>query len=133
MKDTIRDSFFGQCCRLVTNGRIFNYQEEIDSSVWQRYIHNEKSAGQVQTPETSLETGAERDNGNASSSSCSTTSSLTAAELGQQRDHAIHDGDKGHSVDQEKGKDPNIVDWYGPDDPEASRHWLQPMPRVRVS
>lgn len=108
--------------RLVTNGRVFKYREETDSSVWKRYSNTEKLAGRRRNPENRLEKDIERDNGNDSSSSSSTRSSSTAAEAGQQVERAIHDDGKSHGVDHEKGKDPNIVDWYGPDDPEASRH-----------
>lgn len=133
MKDIIRDSFFGQCCRLATNGRVFKYREETDPSVWHRYVKNEKKAtawrdGQSQTSETSLEKTSRRDSGNHSGSGSATRSSSTAGDADEQTKHALHnDGDR-RSNDPEKGKDSNIVDWYGPDDPEASNP-VRPCPR----
>lgn len=39
----VRDSFFGQLVRLVTNDRLFKYPEEIDPSIWHQFINPEKS------------------------------------------------------------------------------------------
>lgn len=134
MKDIIRDSFFGQCCRLATNGRVFKYWEETDPSVWHRYVKNEKTTaawrdGQSQTSETSLEKTSRRDSGNHSGSGSATRSSSTAGDADEQTKHALHnDGDR-RGNDPEKGKDSNIVDWYGPDDPEAS-NTVRPCPRL---
>ncbi|KAI3397187.1 hypothetical protein diail_11161 [Diaporthe ilicicola] len=115
MKDIIRDSFFGQCCRIATNGRVFKYPEEIDPSVWHRYINDEKSAnmgrhGQSQTPEHSLEKGSEQDSANDRDSRSPARSSSTAFEADEQTQRALRNDRSGRAIDPEKGKDLYIVD-----------------------
>lgn len=102
MSDLIRDSFFGHLLRLVSNGRFLHYPEELDPSIWQRYINEKKSAnmamyGQTESPES--------DSKDPPRGSDSPTPSNG-------------NGDK-RLVDAEKGRDVYLVDWYGPDDPEV--------------
>ncbi|KAG8164622.1 hypothetical protein KVR01_004897 [Diaporthe batatas] len=70
-----------------------------------------------------LEKNLEQANGNHSASSSSTRSSSTATEADQQNGHTTRDDNGACGADQEKGRDPNIVDWYGPDDPENPQNW----------
>ena len=44
MSDLIRDSVFGQLVRLATGGKVFQYPDETDPSIRERYINKEKSA-----------------------------------------------------------------------------------------
>src|ERR1700734_4161999 len=43
MIDTIRDTSFGHILRLLFGPKILLYPEELDSSLWQKYVHVEKS------------------------------------------------------------------------------------------
>lgn len=123
--DLIRDSTFGQIVRLVTRGKVFQYEEERNPEIWQKFVSKEKSAnmakyGQIETPEEEMEKQGEvgdrpddnRLNQNRHDSDSSTSTAVGADELR-----------KGNKVDQEKGKDALVVDWYGPDDPENPRNW----------
>ncbi|KAF3764107.1 benomyl/methotrexate resistance protein [Cryphonectria parasitica EP155] len=112
MIDTIRESFFGQCCRLVTGGRVFQYPEEVDSSLCHRYVNEEKSTnmglhGKTGSPETN---------------SSSSTDNIDARSNSQD---ALREKGRRY-VDPEKGKDVHIVDWYGPDDPANPQNWSRP-------
>ena len=44
MSDLVRDSVFGQLVRLATGGRVFQYPDEHDESLREKYINKEKSA-----------------------------------------------------------------------------------------
>lgn len=112
MSELVRDTVFGHFLRLVTRNRVLQYEEEKNPELWQQYIHKEKSAnmavhGQVQAPEGDDEKKQERQ------PSDSASSSSTAVGEGQQ------DLRQGKKVDQEKGSDALVVDWWGPTDPEV--------------
>lgn len=121
MYDTIRDSVLGQLIRLVTKNKVLLYEEERNPEIWQKYVHREKSAnmaqyGQTELPEEDSEkqedgpdTPARRDSSPNSAGSISTSTAVGNDDL-----------HKGKPVDQEKGKDVYVVDWYGPDDPDVS-------------
>lgn len=42
--DILRDSFFGWCCRFITGGRIFKYDDEAHPAIWQRYLPDDYDA-----------------------------------------------------------------------------------------
>ncbi|KAI9782163.1 MAG: hypothetical protein M1835_004083 [Candelina submexicana] len=44
MTDLLRDTIFGHLVRLVSRGRRLRYLEEIDPSLWHKYVNAEKSA-----------------------------------------------------------------------------------------
>lgn len=44
MSDLVRDSVFGQLVRLATGGKVFQYPDEYDESLREKYINKEKSA-----------------------------------------------------------------------------------------
>ncbi|KAI0482647.1 MFS transporter [Xylariaceae sp. FL0804] len=108
--ELLRDTVAGHALRLLTGGRVLKYPEEVDPSVWERYVHAEKSANMARFGETAAPTppGGES----------STTSSATHVDP-----QAVVHGQPVRSIDSEKGKDYFIVDWYGPHDPENPRNW----------
>lgn len=126
--DIIRDSTFGQIVRLATGGKVFQYEEERNPEVWKKYVDKDKSAnmaqhGQVELPQEEMEKEGEvgdrpeedrpdqlRHDSGSSASTAVGTEGLR----------------KGAKVDQEKGRDVLIVDWYGPEDPENPRNWSRP-------
>lgn len=103
MSDLIRDSFFGHFLRLVSNGRVLHYPEELDPSIWQRYINEKKSANMAMYGQTEVPDDDSKDTPRDSNSPSPYN------EKGDNR-----------RVDAEKGRDVYLVDWYGPDDPEVS-------------
>jgi MFS transporter, DHA1 family, multidrug resistance protein len=122
MFDLVRDTFFSRCVRLATGGRLFKYPEEVDSSIWKRYIDVEKSThmarhGQPSPPDN---TQKEEEQATPPRPEDSRTSSATEVNPDHNETHdALFNGHSRH-VDPEKGKDSYIVSWYGDDDPEVS-------------
>ncbi|OSS45888.1 hypothetical protein B5807_09639 [Epicoccum nigrum] len=116
--DLIRDSPFGHIVRLVTRNRCFQYPEEKDPELWKKYVNQEKSGyvahhGNTSPPEEESEElrrarGMREREGSESSQT----------EVGDEYNYA-----SGVRVDQEKGKDHHVVDWFGPDDPQNPRNW----------
>ena len=110
MSELLRDTAFSHCLRLVTRGKGFRYPEEVDPSLWKKYVHAEKSASTA-------------DRGQPASPSA--RSSATEVEP----DARLANDEPNRPVDPEKGGDPYIVDWYGPSDPEVSnRVYTPPWP-----
>ncbi|KAJ4380443.1 GTPase-activating protein [Didymella sp. IMI 355093] len=116
--DLIRDSPFGHIVRLVTRNKVFQYPEEKDPNLWKKYVNQEKSGyvahhGDTSPPEEDVEElrqarGVRDREGSESSQT----------EVGDEYNHA-----SGVRIDQEKGKDQHVIDWYGPDDPQNPRNW----------
>lgn len=119
MKELIRDTIFSHCLRLLTRGKVFQYPEEVDPSVWRKYVHAEKSANMANHGQTTAPVPSpppeNPDQNRRQSASQSKHSSATEV------DHAaLVNGEPNRHVDPEKGRDEYIVDWYGPSDPEVS-------------
>lgn len=116
--DLIRDSPFGHIVRLVTRNKWFQYPEEKDPELWKKYVNQEKSGyvahhGNTSPPEEESEElrqarGMREREGSESSQT----------EIGEDFNHA-----SGVRIDQEKGKDLHVIDWFGPDDPQV---WILP-------
>ena len=114
--DIIRDSPFGHIVRLVTRNKCFQYPEEKDPGLWKKYVNQEKSGyvahhGNTSPPEEEVEElrqarGVREREGSDSS----------RTEVGENYNYA-----SGVRIDQEKGKDQYVIDWYGPDDPQVWR------------
>lgn len=126
MTELIRDTVFGHFLRLVTGGKVLPYEEDRDSSVWQRYVDKEKSARMADhghTGEEEKEEGQERNNGQLrvdrepERDPTSENSSNTRAGSGDVQRNDV----SGVIVDPEKGKDVNVVTWFGDNDPEVSQ------------
>ncbi|KAI0156551.1 MFS transporter [Xylariaceae sp. FL1272] len=127
--ELIRDSFFGQC----SGGKLFKYPEEVDSSIWKKYVHTEKSANiahhghtRAPSPTASEKRVLDEDSKNSSRSGSNRNSELEPPLATRLDTHAIVHGQPDRKVDPEKGRDYYIVDWYGPNDPENPRNWSKP-------
>ncbi|KAF2622136.1 multidrug resistance protein-like protein [Macroventuria anomochaeta] len=116
--DLIRDSPFGHIVRLVTRNKYFQYPEEKDPNLWKKYVNQEKSGyvahhGNTSPPEEEVEELRQargvRDREGSESS---------RTEIGEEYNYA-----SGVKIDQEKGKDQHVIDWFGPDDPQNPRNW----------
>jgi hypothetical protein len=179
MSDLVRDSVFGQLVRLTTGGRVFQYPDEYDESIREKYINKEKSGNLALYGSTSVPQEAQKENdldssisegeedsekdlekhGNLAEPERGATPTSPAATRVTSRGSNIarmHSSDarpsamhrinsrsssfmnelretrsrqsvnmgrvntaSGRSVDPEKGRDIDLVDWYGPDDPEV--------------
>lgn len=140
MIDLIRDSFFGNCLRLVTGGKVLSYPEELDPSTWQRYINEDKSANmadhcKTEVPESEL---SGQHQGGTSRTRPSfpgrSSSAANGVESGQYTRHALRNkSESPRRVDPEKGRDVYLVDWYGPDDPEVCLRCVFSHPQPLVA
>jgi DHA1 family multidrug resistance protein-like MFS transporter len=118
----IRDTAFGQILRLITKNRILQYPEEQDPEHWKKYLNEEKSGyiahhGTAEPPEDD-ELRQELQNArgvrNRDAEGDSPADSRDSMATGTTINEA-----SGVAVDQEKGRDKNLIDWYGSDDPEV--------------
>ncbi|KAL8681112.1 MAG: hypothetical protein Q9186_002764 [Xanthomendoza sp. 1 TL-2023] len=110
MAELIRDTAFGHLVRLVTRGKYLQYAEDKDPSMWQTYISGEKTKrmahhGQLRQPSLDPLSSSE-------------ASSRTL--IGDER--RVNEF-TGHPIDREKGRDMNVVAWFGEHDAENPMNW----------
>ena len=114
MSELIRDTVFGHLLRYLSGGKLLPYAEERDPSLWKRYIHDDKTLRMAHHGHTGKEeVAADRPDGSQIPQATSRDSSTTRHESNVQT-NAL-----GHPIDPEKGRDTNVVDWYGEDDSEV--------------
>lgn len=127
MKELFRDTVAGQLLRLVTGNRILQYPEEIDPSIWQRYINTEKSENMARVGSSNLppplskeeeEKNDDHQQQSASTESRHTSASSSSTNIADANNHPTKT-----KIDPEEGRDLDIVDWYGPTDPENPQNW----------
>lgn len=117
--DLIRDSPFGHIVRLVTKRKVFQYPEEKDPSLWQKYVHEEKTAhvayhGRTESPEDHENTDEPNNAGGMSQRDQGSRSS-SQTQVAEGYNETV-----GVKVDPEKGKDLTVIHWYGDNDPQVS-------------
>lgn len=117
MSDLFRDAAVGQMIRWVSGNKWLQYPEEKDPSIWQKFIDKEKSGnmamyGQAAPPEDE-EKNDDR-NQNESQSPQRSGSGSSGTLRGDDREYNEMSG---KPIDPEKGKNIDMVSWYGPDDP----------------
>ncbi|EXJ94135.1 hypothetical protein A1O1_02528 [Capronia coronata CBS 617.96] len=132
MAELFRDTVVGQMLRLITGRRILQYPEERDASIVQKYLNSDNSAntaihGTTNPPPTEeKEESAARPQTDGAEQTPSgrppSRSSSTTLEDGSHPVNIVG----GQKTDPEKGRDADMVDWYGPDDPENPRNWSTP-------
>lgn len=136
MSELIRDTVFGHLLRFVTNGRVLQYAEEKDSSLWKQYLDRDKTKNMAlhghlgdETPEEKQEresvpvSESESNanvNANANGENLSDESSRTRIGNGEQQLSSTITGQK---IDPEKGRDVTLVTWFGDNDPEVRTIW----------
>lgn len=140
--DIVRDSFFGHAIRLASRNKLFQYPEERDHSIAERYYHNEKTRyltrfGQTSVPDDSSshdsdrqDEKSEKDIENDKSQSptphrVDSDTTLTGGDGKSAADSKDHNAKNifKHPVDSEKGRDQTVVDWDGEQDPENPQNW----------
>lgn len=121
MSATIRDTAFGQLVRLVSGKRLFKYPEEVDPSIWTKYLDAKKSAnladhGSTEKPEQGEEprlgANVEKEEAQRALPGANSSRSSSRTQVGDDVNAA-----SGVKVDGEKGKDVHLVTWYGDNDP----------------
>lgn len=130
MKDLMRDTAFGQIVRLASGKRFFKYSEEENPEIWKHFIDEKKSGnlahhGSILPPEEGEEIhglGGMRTREDAP------TNNPAPEREDSEASSRTHIGDdynqaSGVKIDSEKGRDINLVSWYGPNDPENPQNW----------
>ncbi|KAF2173280.1 hypothetical protein M409DRAFT_49746 [Zasmidium cellare ATCC 36951] len=135
MSELFRDTAFGHLVRFVSRGKFFKYQEEIDPSLYTRFIDEKKSGymahhGDTNPPADGTEpqtlggvrTREERYTTESPPRlSTNRRSSSEQTRVGQENANVNYVS--GVQIDQEKGKDVHIVSWWGDNDAENPRNW----------
>jgi DHA1 family multidrug resistance protein-like MFS transporter len=125
MTELIRDTAFGHFLRLLTKGKVLPYEENRDPLVWKRYVHKEKSGNVARHGHT----GGEETNGDLDDSSGLQDRDTSPANSSNTR---VGSGTHGHNeisgvrIDPEKGRDVNVVHWFGDEDPEVISPFTEP-------
>lgn len=152
MADLIRDTAFGHLVRILSKNKYLQYQEEKDPELWKKYVDEEKSGrmahhgtveahgddsdteerpvygiGGVRTredgttepinPQTSKPEDSDLEKESPEDSEHSSPTRVDESEP------ATYNEASGVKIDPEKGRDLNIVDWWGPKDPENPLNW----------
>ena len=112
MSELIRDTVVGHFLRLISRGKLLQYAENRDPSLWKQYVNVEKSNRMADHGHTGRETPEDRQERSKRLSS----SSSSRTQLGGETEPT---GLGGAKIDQEKGRDVHVVDWYGDKDPEV--------------
>lgn len=112
--DLIRDSPFGHTVRLLTRNKYFRYPEEEDPNLWKKYVNQEKSGYVAHHGNTSPPEEESEELRQARGVREREDSESSQTEVGDDYNYA-----SGVRVDQEKGKDHHVIDWYGPEDPQV--------------
>ena len=117
MSELMRDTIFGHFLRIVSHDKLFPYAEDKDPQLWKRYVNHAKTDRMADHGNTGENVADEKiDSERPPSSSQETSRTRTGS------DQYPTNGVTGHRIDQEKGRDVSIVDWYGDDDPEVGSH-----------
>ncbi|KAL8950689.1 MAG: hypothetical protein Q9222_003275 [Ikaeria aurantiellina] len=108
MAEFIRDTAFGHIVRIITRGKSLQYAEDKDPSLWRKYMSDEKTMRMAHHGNPEKETA-----GDAPLPSSEESSRTRAGD-----EQPINEP-TGQPIDQEKGRDTNVVDWFDEHDPEV--------------
>lgn len=124
MSDLIRDAPFGQIVRWATKNKYFQYPEEKDPSLWQKYVDTEKSKNMAQFGQPNPPEESEQDD---DKSSQADSQSRDRSQSNSSRTLADNDraDQQANNTDPEKGKDLTVVSWFSDDDPMNPQNWSQ--------
>ncbi|KAI9839881.1 MAG: hypothetical protein M1819_000073 [Sarea resinae] len=127
MTELIRDTVFGHLLRLLSGGRLLPYAEDRDPALWKKYVNEEASGrlahhGHLERHGTESDTEDRPIEGIGIAKREENGLPLADSSPSDSSDLAFNEA-SGVKVDPEKGKDYNVVDWFGPDDPENPLNW----------
>ena len=121
MSELIRDTAFGHFVRLITKGRMLQYAEERDPTLWKQYLDREQTKNMAlhgNTEGPPPEEKLERNDTRVSSEESSQTR-VGNGDQQEQQEHQLSSTITGQRIDTEKGRDITMVTWYGDNDPEV--------------
>ena len=116
MTELIRDTVFGHLLRWVTKGKVLPHPEDLDISLWKKYVHEEKTLNMAGHGHTGAQDPVQHTPQERSGSNISDDTSQTRYEAEHPR-NAL-----GMKVDPEKGKDVNVIH-FEHNDPENPMNW----------
>lgn len=132
MSELIRDTVFGHALRFITKGKVLQYAEEKDPSLWKQYLDRNQTKNMALYGHPDDETPEEKQqresapvsetqsnvngNGNLGEATASETSSPSRSEDGG---HQLSSTITGQKIDPEKGRDATMVSWWGDNDQEV--------------
>ena len=113
MATLMHDSIAGFALRFLSGGRIFQYAEEKDPSLWKRFTNIEKSGRMARLGRMDSVEVPEDDSVGTNESFTQTPSAAWS-----------HEGDRfqgltGVRIDPEKGKDVYLIGWWDDNDQEV--------------
>lgn len=112
MAELIRDTAFGHLLRVILRGRVLQYAEDKDPSLWRQYMSEEKTRRMAHHGNTDRLSNKDRP------AHSSEESSRTRAGSEQDVNEPT-----GQPIDPEKGRNLNVVDWFDENDPENPMNW----------
>lgn len=129
--DLVRDSFLGRTIYLLSGRRLLQYPEERRDFVLPKSF---ETPSHLRTrPTTSSEVRPASSSGSSSSSVTANPrqSEATAVadqprpqDIEKQQKHFVDGAPSSQTAEHDADdQDPNVVDWYGPDDPECPSNW----------
>jgi len=133
MKELVRDTVVGHLLRLATRGKVLQFEEERDPSLWKRYVDKEKSGRMAHHGTVEEEKKNEQEGNDTSDDSAqeqqragvaggdTTANTRNSSDTRVGSAEARRNDVSGVPVDAEKGRDVSIVTWFGDNDPEVCR------------
>ncbi|PWY84823.1 MFS general substrate transporter [Aspergillus heteromorphus CBS 117.55] len=127
MSTLIQDSIAGHALRLLSRGRLFRYAEEKDPSLWRRFVNLDKSGRMAETGHPGPEPEPDADSG--SMTQVPSSRSQRRPPITQYPSQAWssngqrYQGMTGATINPEKGRDVNVVDWWDENDRENPQNW----------
>ena len=123
MAELIRDTVFGHCVRFITKGRVLQYAEEKDPSLWKQYIDRDQTINMALYGNPQGTEPEEKKHEGDTSPSSEDSSQTRAGDVNQREHNQLHSTITAQRVDTEKGRDTTMVTWFGDDDPEVSIYY----------
>ncbi len=115
MAELLRDTVFGHLVRLITKGKVLQYAEEKDPSLWKQYIDREQTKNMALFGNLEGTESEEKKDHSPSEESSQTRN----GDADQPEHNRLHSTITAQRVDTEKGRDTTMVTWFGDDDPEV--------------
>jgi DHA1 family multidrug resistance protein-like MFS transporter len=113
MTTQFRDTQFGHLVRFLSHNKLFQYPDELDTTLWQRAL--QRNIDPTSSPLDDQDVSSEKRNDpNDIAPGLALRSDTQDVDLQDQR----------VSRTIENGKDTFLIDWYGPDDPEVRQEHL---------
>ena len=119
MTELIRDTVFGHILRFITKGRVLQYAEEKDPSLWKQYMDRDQTRNMAVFGNPEGTEPEEKEDKEIEVPSSEGSSQTRAGDADQPPRPQLHSTLTAQKVDTEKGRDTTMVSWFGDNDPEV--------------